>query len=103
MTGIVLWATSEHNRTSASQLEYSSMKYADVVKERSRYDWSVLDRLLERIAARRHQAIVRFYSVDPGNPTTVPAAPSRPFPTTTRRAAPARGSRRDFPTGRIPS
>ncbi len=72
MTGIVLWATSEHNRTSAIQLEYSYMKYGDVVKERSQYDWSVLDRLLDRVAARRHQAIVRFYYVYPGNPTTVP-------------------------------
>src|SRR5579871_1677091 len=51
MTGIVLWATSEHNRTSAVQLEYSYMKYGDVVKERGRYDWSVLDRLLDRVAA----------------------------------------------------
>src|SRR5437763_117229 len=70
MTGIVLWATSEHNRTSAIQLEYSYMKYGDVVKQRSRYDWGVLDRLLERIAARQHQAIVRFYYIYPGNPTT---------------------------------
>jgi hypothetical protein len=72
MTGIVLWATSEHNRTSAVQLEYSYMKYGDVVKERGRYDWRAMDRLLERVAARKHQAIVRFYFVYPGNPTTVP-------------------------------
>ena len=54
------------------QLEYSYMKYGDVVKERGRYDWRVMDRLLDRVAARRHQAIVRFYFVYPGNPTTVP-------------------------------
>jgi hypothetical protein len=72
MTGIVLWATSEHNRTNAIQLEYSYMKYGDVVRERGQYDWSVMDRLLDRVAARRHQAIVRFYFVYPGNPTTVP-------------------------------
>lgn len=72
MTGIVLWTTSEHNRTNAVQLEYSYMKYSDVVKERGRYDWRVMDRLLDRVAARKHQAIVRFYFVYPGNPTTVP-------------------------------
>ena len=72
MTGIVLWATSEHNKTSAIQLEYSYMKYNDVVKERGQYDWRVMDRLLERVAGRKHQAIVRFYYVYPGNPTTVP-------------------------------
>jgi hypothetical protein len=72
MTGIVLWATSEHNRTKAIQLEYSYMKYGDVVRDRSRHDWSVMDRLLDQVAARGHQAIVRFYFVYPGNPTTVP-------------------------------
>ena len=72
MTGIVLWATSEHNKTNTVQLEYSYMKYSDVVKERGQYDWRVMDRLLDRVAARKHQAIVRFYFVYPGNPTTVP-------------------------------
>ncbi len=72
MTGIVLWASSEHNKTNAIQLEFSYMKYGDIVKERGQYDWRAMDRLLERVAARRHQAIVRFYYVYPGNPTTVP-------------------------------
>jgi hypothetical protein len=72
MTGIVLWATSEHNRTDAIQLEYSYMKYNTVVPARGQYDWRVMDRLLERVAARKHQAIVRFYFVYPGEPTTVP-------------------------------
>ena len=60
------------NRTSSIQLEYSYMKYGDVVTERGQYDWGLMDRLLDRVAARRHQAIVRFYFVYPGNPTTVP-------------------------------
>ena len=72
MTGLVLWTTSEHNKTNAIQLEYSYMKYGDIVKEHGQYDWRVMDRLLERVAARKHQAIVRFYYVYPGNPTTVP-------------------------------
>ncbi len=72
MTGLVFWTTSEHNRTASIQLEYRYMKYGDVVTERGQYDWRVMDRLLETVAARRHQAIVRFYFVYPGNPTTVP-------------------------------
>ena len=72
MTGIVLWTTSAHNRTDAIQLEYSYMKYGDIVRERGQYDWGVMDSRLARVAARRHQAILRFYFVYPGNPTTVP-------------------------------
>ncbi len=73
MTGIVLWTTSEHTRTNAIQLEYSYMKYGDIVTERGRYDWFPMDRMLDRVASRGHQGIVRFYFVYPGNPTTVPA------------------------------
>ncbi len=73
MTGIVLWTTSEHNRTDAIQLEYSYMKYGDVVAQRGQYDWTVMNRLLKEVAARGHQAIVRFYFVYPGHKTTVPA------------------------------
>jgi hypothetical protein len=72
MTGLVFWSTSEHLRTASIQLEYRYVKYGDIVTERGRYDWSVMDRLLEQVAGRRHQAIVRFYFVYPGNPTTVP-------------------------------
>ena len=61
MTGIVLWTTSEHNHTDAIQLEYSYLKYGDVVAVRGQYDWTVMDRLLKEVAARGHQAIIRFY------------------------------------------
>jgi len=73
MTGIVLWTTSEHNHTDAIQLEYSYMKYGDIVARRGEYNWGAMDRLLADVAARGHQAIVRFYFVYPGHVTTVPA------------------------------
>jgi hypothetical protein len=73
MTGIVLWTTSVHKSTDAVQLEYSYMKYGDVVTGRDQYDWRVMDRLLDDVASRKHQAIVRFYFVYPGHETTVPA------------------------------
>jgi hypothetical protein len=72
MTGIVLWTTSEHNRTDVIQLEYSYMKYRDVVKQKGVYDWSKMEKLLDGVARRGHQVIVRFYFVYPGQETTVP-------------------------------
>src|SRR5438270_6543405 len=72
MTGIVLWSTSEHNRTGAIQLEYSYMKYHEVVKQKGVYDWQAMERLLKDVAGRGHQAIVRFCFVYPGKATTVP-------------------------------
>jgi hypothetical protein len=72
MTGIVLWTTSEHNRTNVIQLEYSYMKYRDIVKQKGVYDWSKMEKLLDDVARRGHQAIVRFYFVYPGQETTVP-------------------------------
>jgi hypothetical protein len=73
MTGLVLWTTSEHKNTDAVQLEYSYMKYGDVATGRDQYDWRVLERLLDDVASRKHQAILRFYFVYPGHETTVPA------------------------------
>lgn len=73
MTGIVFWDDSEHNATDAIQLEYSYMRYSNVVTGRDTYDWSVVEKKLGEIAGRKHQAILRFYFVYPGRPTAVPA------------------------------
>lgn len=72
MTGMVLWADSDHNRTDAIQLEFSYLGYDRVVDREGRYDWSVVETLLDDIAGRGHQAILRFYFVWPGRQTTVP-------------------------------
>jgi len=72
MTGIVLWADSEHNATDAIQLEYAYVRYCDVVREADRYDWDNIEKLLNSIAKRKHQAILRFYDTYPGKETTVP-------------------------------
>ena len=72
MTGIVLWADSEHNASDAIQLEYSYCRYNDIVRERGTYDWSTVEKLLNGIAGRKHQAVLRFYDTYPGQPTTVP-------------------------------
>lgn len=65
MTGIVLWSDNEKNETDAISLEYSYMKYNDVVKQKGVYDWTVLENLLNDIASRNHQAVIRFYFVYP--------------------------------------
>lgn len=72
MTGIVLWTDNHKNKTDAISLEYSYMLYNSVVKENGVYDWSSLDVLLEKVASRTHQAVLRFRFVYPGYKTSVP-------------------------------
>ncbi len=72
-TGIVLWDDSEHAATDAIQLEFSYVGYGDVVTGRDVYNWTVIDRKLAAIAARKHQAILRFFDTYPGKPAAVPA------------------------------
>jgi hypothetical protein len=72
MTGIVFWDTSAHNATDAIQLEFSYMRYNDVVSRAGEYVWTKVDEKLDAIASRGHQAVLRFYFVYPGDATTVP-------------------------------
>lgn len=71
-TGIVLWSDNPKNQSDAIQLEYSYMRYDDVAHREGSFDWSPVERLLDDVASRGHQAILRFYFVYPGKPTTVP-------------------------------
>lgn len=73
MTGLVLWSDNEAVQTDAIQLEYSYMRYDDVVVGPAKYDWSVVDQLLSQIASRNHQAVLRFYFVYTGKNSSVPA------------------------------
>ncbi len=72
MTGIVMWEGSKNSTTDAIQLEYSYMRYGDVVKSRGEYDWTPVERKLEASAGRRHQAVLRFWDTYPGRPSAVP-------------------------------
>lgn len=67
MTGIVLWTTSGSKTKSYVQLEYAYMLYDQVCKGKDVYDWSAMDNLLESVASRGHQAVVRFRYVYPGD------------------------------------
>mgnify|MGYP000959251331 CR=1 FL=1 len=73
MTGIVLWTTNAAARSAPIQLEFSYMTYDQVVRERGHYDWRAMEELLEGVARRKHQAIVRFRDTYVGKPTGVPA------------------------------
>lgn len=67
MTGIVLWTTHTNRSTDAISLEYSYLLYSDVVKEKGVYDWTAFDKLLDQVASRKHQAVVRFRYVYVGD------------------------------------
>jgi hypothetical protein len=72
MTGIVMWESSKNCQSDAIQLEYSYLRYDDVVRGKGEYDWSAVERKLKAIASRKHQAVLRFYETWPGRKTTVP-------------------------------
>lgn len=73
MTGLVLWSDNKAVATNSIQLEYSYMRYDDVIVGHGIYDWTNIDQLLSQIASRSHQAVLRFYFVYPGKGSSVPA------------------------------
>lgn len=74
MTGIVLWSDNDDaaKHPDAISLEYRYCGYNEVVEADGEYDWSKIDSVLDEIAGRSHQAILRFYYVYVGKETTVP-------------------------------
>lgn len=74
MTGIVLWSDNSvaAKHQDAVALEYRYCGYDEVVDANGKYDFSKIDGILDEIAARNHQAILRFYFCYVGKPTTVP-------------------------------
>jgi hypothetical protein len=68
MTGIVFWSNNlSHNTTDIISLEFSYMKYSDVVKEKGIFNWDVVEEVLDAAASRQHQAILRFRFIYPGD------------------------------------
>lgn len=72
LTGIAFWPGNTDSDTDAITLEYSYMLYNDVVKEKGVYDWTVVENVLDDIASRNHQAILRFRFIYPNYETSVP-------------------------------
>lgn len=73
MTGIVLWADHERNTTDAIALEFSYMSFASVSPAEGVWNWKPVDSLLDAIASRKHQAVLRFRYEYVAMRTTVPA------------------------------
>lgn len=77
MTGIVLWenAWNDHKvkQSHAISMEYAYVSPASLTNPDGSYNWQQLDSLLDRVAGRKHQSIIRFYYTYPGRATEVPA------------------------------
>jgi len=73
MTGIGLWADGGTDpAVNSIQLEFRYLRYADVVKQKGVWNWDTVESTLSEVAARGHQAILRFYDVYPNEPSGVP-------------------------------
>jgi phosphate:Na+ symporter len=94
--GIVLWDTNEQRESDAIQLEFSYVGYGELVDAVGAYDWSHVEKKLDAIAARGHQAILRFYLVYPGKPSQVPAH-LRALPDYKETVAKSEGKETPFP------
>ena len=101
MTGIVLWTDNEKRNTDAISLEYSYMQYKDIVKAKGVYDWTPLERKLDEVASRKHQAIIRFWYTYPGFESAVPQY-IRDLPDYEETVALSEGKRTGFPDWRHP-
>jgi hypothetical protein len=73
MTGLVLWSDSDHVADAPIQLEFCYLPYSAVMKGPDSYDWTAVDRLLEVVAKRKHQAVLRFWDTYPAKSSGVPA------------------------------
>lgn len=53
-------------------MEFSYLPLSAVVVDEKKYDWSALEKLLDPVASRGHQTIVRFYLEYPNKPSGAP-------------------------------
>ena len=72
MTGIVLWSTNPAASTAPIQLEFAYLKYDQVVRNEGTYDWSAVEKLLDDVASRGHQVILRWHDTYVGKQNGVP-------------------------------
>ncbi|MGI9244240.1 MAG: DUF4832 domain-containing protein [Verrucomicrobiales bacterium] len=53
-------------------MEFSYVALSDLVVAERRYTWAALEAILDQVAARRHQAVLRVYVEYPEKPSAVP-------------------------------
>jgi len=73
MTGIVLWHSNPAARTAPVQLEFGYLAYNQVVSDKGKYDWSAVEKMLDEVAGRKHQAVIRWHDTYVGKPSGVPS------------------------------
>lgn len=73
LKGLVPYAGAANPDDFPHSMEFSYFPLAAVMRGPGQYDWSVLERFLDQVAGRGHQAIFRFYLEYPGKPSGLPA------------------------------
>ncbi|MBR5699731.1 MAG: DUF4832 domain-containing protein [Bacteroidales bacterium] len=99
MTGIVLWTDNDDAATDAIQLEFAYMLYSDVCKAKDTYDWTCVESRLDAVAARRHQAVLRFRYTYVGEECAVPDY-IKALPEYEETVGESEGKQTDFPDWR---
>lgn len=72
LKGLVPYAGDLRDRFPHS-MEFNYLPLAALVKGPDSYDWSALERLLDSVAARGHQAVFRVYLEYPGQTNVIPS------------------------------
>lgn len=71
LKGLVPYADPEQGRFPHS-LEFSYLSFGKLMKGPQTFDWSPMEELLDDIASRRHQAVVRIWLEYPGHKDGIP-------------------------------
>lgn len=73
LKGLVPYAGTARAADFPHSMEFSYFPLSAVLNGSGQYDWSELERFLDAVAARGHQAVFRFYVEYPGKTGSVPA------------------------------
>lgn len=72
LKGLVPYAGTANPDNFPHSMEFNYFPLSAVVTGPEHYDWRILDRFLDAVAARGHQAIFRFYAEYPGKKNSLP-------------------------------
>ena len=72
LKGLVPYAGASNPDGFPHSMEFSYFPLAAVLKGPGKYDWSVIEKFLDGVAGRGHQAVLRFYAEYPGKSGSLP-------------------------------
>lgn len=93
LKGLVPYATAAHRDGFPHSMEFSYFPLSAVMRGPGKYDWATLERFLDQVAGRGHQAIFRFYLEYPGKPSGLPESLRETVPLTRWERTPAQPGR----------